>query len=137
MGERIGPSQGMRMAGDWARPTGTEFRQPRSAIATKVLPGLTRGSRSRACCRPLTVSVTLSFCTDAASDILRKRLSERAEGQLVERNTLPLTSYARHWLSVIAPANTSGKTRERYAELHCLKLGCGRFDLVFPTWTES
>jgi hypothetical protein len=41
------------------------------AIATKVLVprclGLMRGSRSRARCRPLTVSVALSFCTAASA----------------------------------------------------------------------
>jgi hypothetical protein len=29
-----------------------------------------RGSRSRVCCRPLTVSVTLAFCTDAVSALV-------------------------------------------------------------------
>ena len=52
-----------------------------------------------------------------AVNLLAKRISEQAEGQLVERTALPLVTYARHWLSVIAPASTSAKTRERYAEL--------------------
>lgn len=52
-----------------------------------------------------------------AVTVLAKRITEHAEGQLVERTALPLASYARHWLEVIAPTKTSGKTRERYAEL--------------------
>jgi integrase len=52
-----------------------------------------------------------------AVNLLAKRLAERGEGQLVERTALTLAAYARHWLAVIAPANTSGKTRERYGEI--------------------
>src|SRR5262245_26482199 len=48
---------------------------------------------------------------------LARRITECAEGQLVERTALPLASYARHWLTVIAPTKTSGKTREPYEEL--------------------
>src|SRR5262245_22574536 len=52
-----------------------------------------------------------------AVTLLAKRIAERGEGQLVERNSLTVAEYARHWLTVIAPAKASGKTRERYGEL--------------------
>ena len=52
-----------------------------------------------------------------AEAVLSKRLTERGEGQLVERSALTLTDYARRWLSNIAPAKAAGKTRERYGEI--------------------
>ena len=52
-----------------------------------------------------------------AEILLNKRLAERGEGQLTERNTLSVADYARHWLAAIAPAKTAGKTIERYGEL--------------------
>jgi hypothetical protein len=60
---------------------------------------------------------TLRGAKSDAVNLLAKRISEQAEGQLVERTALPLATFARHWLSVIAPVSTSPKTRERYAEL--------------------
>ena len=51
-----------------------------------------------------------------AVTLLGKCIAERGEGQLVQRNTVTVAEYAEHWITAIAPANTSGKTRERYAE---------------------
>ena len=51
-----------------------------------------------------------------AVTLLARRIAERGEGQLVQRNTVTVAEYAEHWLTAIAPAKTSGKTRERYAE---------------------
>ena len=51
-----------------------------------------------------------------AVTLIAKRIAERGEGQLVQRNTVTVAEYAEHWLTAIAPAKTSGKTRERYAE---------------------
>jgi integrase len=52
-----------------------------------------------------------------AVTLLSKRLAERGEGQLVERTTITVAAYAKHWLENIAPAKASARTRERYAEL--------------------
>ena len=49
--------------------------------------------------------------------VLAKRIAERSEGQLIERSTLTVADYARHWLAAIAPAKASGRTIERYGEL--------------------
>src|SRR4029077_13884798 len=51
-----------------------------------------------------------------AVNLLSKRLAERGEGNLVRSNTDTVAGYAHHWLTNIAPAITSPKTRERYAE---------------------
>src|SRR5262245_48615392 len=48
---------------------------------------------------------------------LNKRLNQVEEGSFVEKSALTVAEYARHWLTVIAPAKASAKTRERYAEL--------------------
>jgi integrase len=53
---------------------------------------------------------------DAAA-LLRKRITEHDEGQLVRQTSMTLLAYACHWLENIAPATAAGKTRERYAEL--------------------
>jgi hypothetical protein len=50
---------------------------------------------------------TLRGAKSDAVNLLAKRISEQAEGQLVERTALPLATFARHWLSVIAPVSTS------------------------------
>jgi integrase len=52
-----------------------------------------------------------------AVTLISRRLAERGEGQLVERNAITVAKYARHWLTTIAPAKTSGKTLERYGEI--------------------
>ena len=51
-----------------------------------------------------------------AVNLLSKRLAERGEGNLVRSNADTVGGYAHHWLTNIAPAITSPKTRERYAE---------------------
>src|SRR5437016_5698692 len=48
---------------------------------------------------------------------LNRRLSQVDEGSIVERSILTVGQYAKHWIETIAPAKTSAKTRERYAEL--------------------
>lgn len=52
-----------------------------------------------------------------ANAVLAKRVAERGEGQLIERSAVTVAAYAQHWLTVISPSRTSGKTRERYGEL--------------------
>jgi hypothetical protein len=53
------------------------------------------------------ITETLRGAKSDAVNLLAKRISEQAEGQLVERTALPLATFARHWLSVIAPVSTS------------------------------
>ena len=60
---------------------------------------------------------TVKGTKTAAQKVLAKRLVEFSEGQLVDRTTETLADYAGHWLHNIAPSRTSGRTRERYAEL--------------------
>jgi integrase len=52
-----------------------------------------------------------------AVTLLSKRLAERGEGRLIERSVITVAQYAKHWLTTIAPAKASGKTRERYGEI--------------------
>ena len=52
-----------------------------------------------------------------AVTVLARRIAERGEGQLVQRSTVTIADYAQHWLTAIAPAKASSKTRERYGEL--------------------
>lgn len=46
-----------------------------------------------------------------------KRLTEVYEAQFVERSAKTVADYANHWITNVAPVNTSNKTRERYQEL--------------------
>lgn len=48
---------------------------------------------------------------------LTKRLSEVDGGLYVERSTVTLAEYARHWCQSIAPAKCGAKTLERYSEI--------------------
>jgi hypothetical protein len=73
---RQGGCEGRRKSGRSVPATedGMQAGKHPQAIATKVLVprcvGLMHGSRSSARCRPLTVSVALSFCADAASALV-------------------------------------------------------------------
>ena len=91
----------------WSQPffVPVSVRCSRSASSNVV-----RGSRSRACCRPLTVSVTFSFCIDtvsavasasaggeanasvAAPDVARKRRRDKRKRSRTPSTALPPTN---------------------------------------------
>jgi hypothetical protein len=61
--------------------------------------------------------VTVRSTRKQAEAELSKRLSQIDEGGYVQRSAQTLATYARHWLSAIAPSRAAPKTLERYGEI--------------------